>query len=93
MPDFEYTFQCALEGDDTCRFQHVIVKSRSPCTSMARQLVKMGYPENSQLEFYRGDQLCLSGMLGRLAGLITVETDRGLRFMQYKPFPGVSNPT
>jgi hypothetical protein len=57
-------------------------------TDYSRKLLEEGEKEDTRLEFYREDMLCLYGEIGRAAKLTIRENNReGPKHTKYVPFP------
>jgi hypothetical protein len=56
----------------------------------SRKLLAAGASENDRIELFRGETLCVSGNVGKLAKLTLVENKDGLptfRYAKWTPFP------
>ena len=69
-----------------------LLASDQPEHSASRWLLDNGMAlPTDRIELYRGDMLCMHGIVGELAKLMVEENDKGTRFRlrRYKPFSRV----
>lgn len=60
----------------------------SDCCALARKLIAEGTSPDEVLEFYRGEELCLSGKASTFAALTVREDSKeGPVHVKWKPFP------
>ena len=60
------------------------IEENSSICAESRKLLAAGASEDDQIEMLRGDVLCLSGNVGKLAKLTLVEKKDGLPTFQYR---------
>ena len=80
---------CAeLSGDRRCSTLGIVVNAYAPVLTLARQLIRAGFPPDRILKVYRGATLCFCVPLA-VAARLTVKDDKdGVpRFKNYVPFP------
>ena len=74
-----------LSGSRRCSTLGIVVNAYAPVLTLARQLIRAGFPPDRILEVYRGATLCFRVPLA-VAARLTVEdsSDRPPRFRQYR---------
>ena len=66
-----------LSGDRRCSALGLTVNAYTPVLTLARQLIRAGFPPDRILEVYRGTTLCFSVPLATAARLEVRDSNRG----------------